>query len=347
MKKTNRLASFERFADAHKKLLLLITAAFLICVPFMGLSRSAARIICMIYLYALLGEGVNVLLGNIGLLPLGHAGFVAIGAYTAAILTTKCGWSWWPAAIASIVVSGFVGFLLFLPTYRLSGTYLIIVSLGFGYIVTMILQRWESLTNGNYGIRNIPAPVFFGKTLSLTNGGFYWLSLGMLALVLLFCHVLNNSATGRAMIAVREDELAAKMMGIDTSRTKMKAFIISAAITGFGGAFYAIFNNGFIEPNNFTFEVSTSLLEVVIIGGMGTLRGPLLGAVVIQLFPQIFRFMTQWRFVVFGIILILILRFKPEGLLGWDTTLPYKIPEKAQKMIDQYLAGKKTEKEEQ
>lgn len=346
MKKTNKLAAFEHFVDSHKKVLGLIIALILIAIPFFGLSRSSMRIIIMILLYALIGLGVNVLLGYIGLVPLGHAGFMAIGAYATAILATKCGWNWWCATIAAMAVTGFVGYLLFLPTYRLSGTYLTIVSLGFGFIVTMILQRWESLTNGNYGIRNIPAPEVFGHELSLTNGGFYWLILGLFALVLLFCYFLSNSATGRAMVAVREDELAAKMMGIDTSKIKMKAFIISAVITGIGGSFYAVFNNGFIEPTNFSFQVSTSLIEVVIIGGMGTLRGPILGAVIIQLFPQIFRFLAEWRFVVFGIMLIVILRFKPEGLLGWNTTLPYKIPPKAQELIDEYVSVKKSRKKE-
>ena len=204
----------------------------------------------------------------------------------------------------------------------------------------MVLQRWESVTNGNYGIRNIPAPTFFGIKLTLTNGGYYWLALAMLLIVLLFCHLLKNSATGRAMTAVREDELAAKMMGINTQKYKMEAFVISAAITGIGGSFYAFVNNGFIEPTNFSFEVSTALLECVIIGGMGTLRGPLLGAVIIQVLPQVFRFLDQWRFMVFGILLVLILRYRPQGLLGWNTTLPFKIPEKAKQIVAENAEGK-------
>ena len=293
MKKKNRLASFEKFVDAHKKIIFAIIAAFLICIPFMNISRLGIRIIIMILLYSLLGLGLNILLGYIGQVSLGHAGFFAIGAYITAILTTRCGCGWWIAALVATAGAGFVGLLLFLPTYRVSGDYLVIVTLGFGYIVTMILQRWESVTNGNYGIRNIPAPTFFGHTLSLSNGGFYWLILAMFAIVLLFSYVLKNSSTGRAMIAVREDELAAKMMGIDTSKYKMEAFIISAAITGFGGAFYAIVNNGFIEPTNFNFDVSSTILEMVIIGGMGTLRGPILGAAIIELFPQVFRFLKS------------------------------------------------------
>lgn len=348
MKNNNVLASFEKFVDAHKIVIFAIVTVALICVPFMGISRLWLRIIIMILLYALLGLGLNILLGYIGQVSLGHAGFFAIGAYITAILTTKCGCSWWIASLIAMAGTGIVGFLLFLPTYRVSGDYLVIVTLGFGYIVTMVLQQWDSVTNGNYGIRNIPAPSFFGHQLSLANGGFYWLILGMFALGLLFSYVLKNSATGRAMVAVREDELAAKMMGINTSKYKMEAFIISAAITGFAGAFYAIVNNGFIEPTNFSFDVSSTILEIVIIGGMGTLRGPILGAAVIELFPQIFRFLNQWRFVVFGIVLIMILRYRPQGLLGWNTTLPFKIPKKAQILIDKYMAkNKKQEKEVQ
>ncbi|MCH4021715.1 MAG: branched-chain amino acid ABC transporter permease [Erysipelotrichaceae bacterium] len=334
-KSVNKSASFEQFYDAHKKVILSAVALILFLVPFMNLERLTTRILIMILLYAVLGLGLNVLLGYVGQVSLGHAGFFAIGAYITAVLSTKTGMNWWLAALIATAGTGLVGYLLFLPTYRVSGDYLTIVTLGFGYIVTMVLQRWESVTNGNYGIRGIPAPKFFGIKLTLANGGLYWLILIIFALVLVFCHVLKNSATGRAMTAVREDELAAKMMGIKTQKYKMEAFIISAAITGLGGSFYAVVNNGFIEPTNFSFDVSTTILEIVIIGGMGTLRGPILGAAIIELFPQVFRFLNQWRFVVFGVILILIMRYRPQGLLGWNTTLPYKIPKKAEELMEE------------
>ena len=175
----------------------------------------------MILLYSMLGMGLNVLTGYTGLVSLGHAGFYGIGAYCCALLQVKLGWSFWPALLAGGCFTALIGFLLGLPTLRLSGTYLSIVTLGFCELVQMVLKQWESVTNGNYGIRNIPKPVFFGFECKLQNGGFYFIILALMVLTALGCMAIKKSKSGRAFLAIKDDELAATMMGIKTARYKI------------------------------------------------------------------------------------------------------------------------------
>ena len=317
---------FEHFVDAFKWPLIAVAAALLLYGPRYGFMTPAnMRVAIMIILYAMLGMGLNVLIGYTGQVSLGHAGFYGIGAYTCALAMTKLGWSFWPSLLAAGVVSALIGFLLGLPTLRLSGTYLSIVTLGFCEIVQMILKQWEPVTNGNYGIRNIPKPVFFGMKLDMKNGGLFYLVLAMCVLTGLACLAIRNSRAGRAFMAIKEDELAATMMGIRTSRYKILAFVISAFITGLGGGLYCVVANGFIEPGGFVFNTSILILSVVIVGGLGTIRGMVFGSALLWLFPQVFRFLNEWRFVIYGVLLVVMMQFRPQGALGWQSTLPYRM----------------------
>lgn len=333
-KSFNLIAPFEKFCDKFRVPLWIVVIALLAVLPLFGVSRVAMRNLIMILLYSMLGMGLNVLLGYTGQVSLGHAGFYGIGAYTCAILTTNYGWSFWTAAILGAVLAALVGLLLGLPTLRLSGTYLTIVTLGFGEVVVMVLKQWESVTNGNYGIRDIPKPSLFGWEMNLSNGGFYWLILGFTLLTVLVCYNIRNSKSGRAFLAIKGDELAATMMGIRTTRYKILAFVVSAFITGLAGSFYSVINNGYIEPTNFVFNVSVTILSVVIIGGMGTTRGMFFGAALLMMFPQIFRFLNQWRYVVYGLLLVLMMQFRPQGALGWQSTLPYRLPTGTKKALE-------------
>lgn len=317
---------FERVVDAFKWPLIAVAAALLLYAPNFGfMSPANMRISIMIILYAMLGMGLNVLIGYTGQVSLGHAGFYGIGAYTCALLMTKLGWTFWPSLLAAGLMAALVGFLLGLPTLRLSGTYLSIVTLGFCEIVQMILKQWESVTNGNYGIRNIPKPVLFGMKLDMKNGGLFYLTLAMCVLTGLACLAIKNSKSGRAFLAIRDDELAATMMGIRTSRYKILAFVISAFITGLGGGIYCVVANGFIEPGGFVFNTSIMILSVVIVGGLGTIRGMVFGSALLWLFPQVFRFLNEWRFVIYGVLLVVMMQFRPQGALGWQSTLPYRL----------------------
>ncbi|MBE5808895.1 MAG: branched-chain amino acid ABC transporter permease [Clostridiales bacterium] len=334
MKNKGLLHSFERAVDRFKWPLAVALAALLIYTPrFAFMTPANMRIAIMILIYAMLGMGLNVLIGYTGLVSLGHAGFYGIGAYTCALLMTKLDWPFWPALLAAGCMAAVVGLLLGLPTLRLSGTYLSIVTLGFCEIVQMILKQWEPVTNGNYGIRNIPKPLLFGLKLDMKNGGLFYLTLALVVLTALACMAIRNSKVGRAFLAIKDDELAATMMGVRTARYKILAFVISAFITGLGGGVYCVVANGYIEPTSFVFNTSVMILSVVIVGGLGTIRGMVFGSALLWLFPQVFRFLNEWRFVIYGVLLVVMMQFRPQGALGWRSTLPYRFSRRARRMI--------------
>jgi len=333
------LKTTESLCYKYRYILLAAFIGLIVAVPFLPISRVIMRLLIMIALYSMLGMGLNVLTGYVGLVSLGHAGFYGIGAYVCALLQVRLGVDFWIALLVSGLFTALIGFLSGLPSLRLSGSYLSIVTLGFCEIVQMILKQWESVTNGNYGIRNIPKPVFFGMELNLQNGGFLVVALVLALLTGLGCLALKKSNTGRAFLAIRDDELAAGMMGIKTSRYKILAFVISAFITGLAGGFYSELN-GYIEPTNFVFNISILILSVVIVGGLGTVRGMIFGAVVLQLFPEVFRFLNEWRFVVYGLLLVLMMRFRPQGVLGWQSTQPYHISKRTKELLKETVTTK-------
>lgn len=332
MDKNNILKKIESFCYKYRYVFLVLYIALIIAVPFLGITRVRMRLFIMIALYAMLGMGLNILTGYSGLVSLGHAGFYGIGAYVCALLQVRLGVNFWLALLVAGCFTALIGFLLGLPSLRLSGTYLSIVTLGFCEIVQMILKQWESVTNGNYGVRNIPRPEVFGIELNLANGGYLVLILILVLLTGLASLAIKKSNTGRAFTAIRDDELAAGMMGIKTSRYKIMAFVISAFITGIAGGFYSQLN-GYIEPTNFVFNISILILSVVIVGGLGTVRGMVFGAALLQLFPEVFRFLNEWRFVIYGVLLVLMMRFRPQGALGWQSTQPYHLSKVAKKLL--------------
>ncbi|MGJ4850472.1 branched-chain amino acid ABC transporter permease [Bacillota bacterium Meth-B3] len=325
---------FEHFVNAYKWPLLVAFGLLAVSVPYLGLSRATLRLLTMIALYSMLGMGLNVLVGYTGQVSLGHAGFYGIGAYTCALLQVRLGLAFWPSLAVAGVFTALIGFLLGLPTLRLSGAYLSIVTLGFCEVVQMILKQWESVTFGNYGVRNIPKPELFGHTFNLQNGGFYQIILVLAVLAAVACLAIKRSKTGRAFLAIRDDELAATMMGIKTSRYKILAFVISAFITGIAGGFYSVINNGYIEPTNFVFNISVLIISVVIVGGLGTIRGMVFGAALLLLFPEVFRGLNEWRFVIYGVLLVLMMQFRPQGALGWQSTLPYQLSSRTRRELD-------------
>lgn len=321
----NLTFKLESFTEKYKIPLAVACAVVLLGLPLAGANQYIMRIIIMIGIYSMLGLGLNVLTGYTGQVSLGHAGFYAIGAYTASLLTLKFGVNFAVAAVAGASLASLCGLLLGLPTLRLKGTYLSIVTLGFGEIVKMVLMNWDQVTNGTLGLKNIPRPSIFGLNLTLANNGIYYLMLFLVGLITLVCILLVKSKIGRAFMSIKEDELAATMMGIKTTRYKILSFVISAFITGIAGAFYASMI-GFIDPNSFTFDTSTLILSVVILGGMGTIRGMFLGSAILIAFPEVFRFLMDYRFVVYGLVLIFMMRYRPQGVLGWKSQIPYKLP---------------------
>lgn len=300
-------------------------AIIMILLPKLGMSNYIIRVATMIGVYTMLALSLNLITGYTGQVSIGHAGFCAVGAYTSAILSGTFGMNFVVTAIAGAIVAGLFGLLLGLPTLRLSGTYLTIATLGFGEIIRMLVLNWRSLTNGPLGITKIQRPVFFGIELTSLNGGFFYLIWILVFLTALLIYAIVHSKMGRALMAIRDDELVATMMGIKTTRYKIIAFVISAALAGLAGSFYAHMTR-YIDPNTFSFDTSIIIISIVILGGMGTIGGMFIGAALLISFPEVLRFVQEFRFIIYGLILVLMIRYRPQGILGGQKKRKYTMP---------------------
>lgn len=305
--------SFTRYAEAP--LAVAITLALLIILPVF-LNDYYRDIMTLTGIYIVLALGLNLIVGQAGLLNLGYVAFYAIGAYTYAILSTKFGLSFWPGLVAGAATAAFFAVLLGSPTLRLRGDYFAIVTLGLGEITRIILNNWDSLTGGPNGISQVGRPVLFGHVLHTTLD-FYYLIL-LIAIGTVFAMKrLMTSRIGRAWIAIREDEIAAETMGINTFRLKLLAFVLGSAWAGLTGVFFAA-KMAFVSPESFTFFESVMILCMVVLGGMGSIPGIILGALLLITLPEVFRDFQDYRMLAFGVALVLMMVFRPQGLLGTE-----------------------------
>ena len=271
-------------------------------------------------LYVLLALGLNIVVGFTGLLHLGYAAFFAIGAYTYALLNLRLGWPFWTGLLPAVVVAGLSGMVLGIPALRVRGDYLAIVTLGFGEIVRIVVTNLEPWTGGPNGLVGIAHP-----TLLLPGRGVYdfgvesapyyyvvWLSVLILAAA---CLRMGRSRVGRAWAAIRDDELAAACCGIDAFQLKLVAQGLGAAIAGLAGAIFAA-KQGTITPDSFDFILSVMVLAMVVLGGLGSVAGAILGALVLGTLPELLRGFEQYRMLAFGAVMIAMMRWRPQGLLG-------------------------------
>jgi branched-chain amino acid transport system permease protein len=294
-----------------------IGITFLCLVPLLVSLSSQNRYImdivvtCVIYM--VLALGLNIVVGMAGLLDLGYIAFYAVGAYSVALLTTQFHWPVWAVFPVGALAAGVFGILLGLPTLRLRGDYLAIVTLGFGEIIRIALNNLDSVTNGPQGISGIAKPMFFGLELRHINY-LYFIILAVLVFTWFVVKNLENSPIGRAWIAIREDELAAGAMGINTIRMKLLAFAMGASFAGLAGVFFGS-KMGFVSPESFTFMESVLIVSMVVLGGLGSMRGVVLGAILITVLPEMARDFSQYRFLIFGVAMILIMLVRPEGLI--------------------------------
>ncbi len=270
-------------------------------------------VIALVAITAIVGIGLNVLLGLAGQLSLGHVGFYAIGAYTSAILTLRFAWSFWLALPLAGVFAALAGALLAVPALRVRGPYLAMVTIAFGFVVEQSAAEMKGLTGGWNGIMDIPRPVLLGVTLN--EFGLGVLSLALVALLSLLFARLRDSTWGLAMRATRDAEVASQSIGLNLVAIRTVAFVASAFLAGIAGALFAALSN-FISPESFPFFQSISFLLVVLIGGAGTLLGPLAGAVVVVLLPEMLAFLAEYRLLFFGALLLLVLWLAPEGIVG-------------------------------
>ena len=312
-------------------LALLIVAAFL--VPVFG-SRGAVNVATLALIYVMLGLSLNIVVGYAGLLDLGHVAFYAVGAYCYAILAQH-GVGFWTTLPIAALLTGTLGLLLGFPVLRLRGDYLAIVTLGFGEIIRILLNNLDSLTNGPKGINNIPKPGLFNIVFTRKGGAgetpfhelvgipfsteqrgifLYLIILGLCLLTLWVINRLLRMPIGRAWEALREDEIACRSLGVNTTGIKLSAFAIGAAFAGLAGAFYAAFQ-GSVTPDSFTFWESAIMLAIVVLGGMGSQTGVILAALALTIIPEIAREFSQYRMIIFGAVMVLMMIWRPQGLI--------------------------------
>jgi branched-chain amino acid transport system permease protein len=331
------LERWQRALQPYVRWFALIGLAVAVVLPFTPLtSRYVIDLATTVLIYIMLGWGLNVVVGLAGLLDLGYVAFYAVGAYSYALLALHFDWSFWICLPLAGLFAASFGVLLGFPVLRLRGDYLAIVTLGFGEIIRIILLNWTPVTGGPNGLTGIPRPSFFGLpfSASATEGVttfhqffglefaglhrvtfLYFLILALALLTNLFTLRIRRLPVGRAWEALREDEIACRSLGLNPTNTKLTAFGIGAMFGGFAGSFFAT-RQGFISPESFAFMESATILAIVVLGGMGSQIGVVIAATLLIALPELGREFEQFRMLLFGAAMVLIMIWRPGGLLA-------------------------------
>ncbi|MBY5936636.1 high-affinity branched-chain amino acid ABC transporter permease LivM [Marinobacter nauticus] len=303
--------------------------------PFF-VSRGAVDLATLVLIYVMLALGLNVVVGLAGLLDLGYVAFYAVGAYTFALLSQYAGISFWMALPIGACLAALFGLVLGFPVLRLRGDYLAIVTLGFGEIIRILLNNWTAVTGGPNGIGGIPDPTLFGmefgrrvreegntsfhETFGIAYSGehkvifLYLIALVLAVITALIIRRFMRMPVGRAWEALREDEIAARSLGLSRTAVKLSAFTIGAFFAGFAGTVFAS-KQGFISPESFVFLESAIILAIVVLGGMGSQLGVVLAAVAVTILPELAREFSDYRMLVFGAAMVLMMVWRPQGLM--------------------------------
>lgn len=303
--------------------------------PFFA-SRGSVDLATLVLIYVMLALGLNVVVGLAGLLDLGYVAFYAVGAYTFALLSNYYGISFWMALPIGALLAALFGLLLGFPVLRLRGDYLAIVTLGFGEIIRILLNNWTNVTGGPNGIGGIPDPTLFGmefgrrikeegntsfhETFGIAYSGedkvifLYLIALMLAVITALIIRRLMRMPVGRAWEALREDEIAARSLGLNRTAVKLTAFTIGAFFAGFAGTVFAS-KQGFISPESFVFLESAIILAIVVLGGMGSQLGVILAAIAVTILPELAREFSEYRMLIFGAAMVLMMVWRPQGLI--------------------------------
>ena len=294
---------------------LAAVTLFAVAFPFL-FSSYQTNIMTTALMYVMLGLGLNIVVGLAGLLDLGYVAFYAVGAYSYALLNYHFGLGFWAILPVGALLGVLFGILLGFPVLRLRGDYLAIVTLGFGEIIRIILENWNEFSFGPSGIANIPRPGLFGIQMSLNEATIYlyFLMIVLCLFTIFVVNLLQDSRIGRAWIALREDEVACQAMGIDKTKTKLTAFALGAMWAGMVGVIFAA-KTTFINPASFTFLESAMILSIVVLGGMGSIIGVILGAFILILTPEYLRAFSNYRMLLFGMTMVLMMVFRPQGIV--------------------------------
>jgi len=320
------------------RIIFLVLAVLAVVGPFLG--EYQIYLLSLTLLWGILALGMGILLGYIGEINFGQAGFVAIAAYTSTLLRQKLGWSFWEAAPLALFAVVSCAAIVGVITMRLRGPFFVLVMLGFGEIVRLVLANWQDVTNGPVGLRQIAPPEpLFGISFD-SKVSFYYLLLITLAVSTLILARLLRVRIGRLFVAIREDELLAQFVGVHVMKCKVIALCVSAFIGGLGGLLMGPFLT-VVAPNQFSVFASMDMVVMVIVGGFGTLAGPLLGAVFLIYVPELLSFAREMRPALIGLLLILVTLFLPSGLLG----LAYVMREKLGALLPRRYASNKQERQ--
>lgn len=302
------------FRQTHERLVRLVLFLAVAVIPLLGIKSSAIRILCRILMYCTLAGSLNVINGYTGQGCIGYAGFFAVGAYSMAILATRASFSFWIILPLAGIMTALVGALICLPTLKMKGIYLSLITLGASEAIRIIALNWTSLTGGPYGIKNIPRPML-GSMIINSPEMFYYLFLAIGILFLFTTHRVLQSRVGRAWLSIREDELAARSLGVNLKAFKITNFAYATFWAGVAGAAYAAYLQ-YIDSSAFNTDEGFNILSMVIIGGQGTLVGPLVGSVIVNVLTEALRGIGQWRYVAYGILIIAMMWWRPQGLMG-------------------------------
>ncbi|NOY14351.1 MAG: branched-chain amino acid ABC transporter permease [Deltaproteobacteria bacterium] len=304
----------EDMSFRYKAMAVLLVFALIFPLVF---DTYQSTIMISALIYVVLGLGLNITVGLAGLLDLGYVAFFAVGAYAYALLNYHFGLGFWTVLPVGGILGCLFGVILGFPILRLRGDYLAIVTLGFGMIVKIVLENWDDFSFGPSGIANIDRPGLFGIDMNI-NGSTTYIYYIMVAMVIFTIFVtmrLRNSRIGRAWIALREDEIACVAMGIDMARTKLSAYALGAFWAGMVGVLFAA-KTTFINPASFTFMESAIILSIVVLGGMGSILGVILGAFILILLPEYLRAFSEYRMLAFGAAMVLMMIFRPQGIIS-------------------------------
>ncbi|MBN1687179.1 MAG: branched-chain amino acid ABC transporter permease [Spirochaetales bacterium] len=294
---------------------LAVIGALIVVFPFIT-SLYQTNIMITALMYVILGLGLNIVVGLGGILNLGYAAFYMVGAYSYALLNQHFGLNFWIALPLGAALSTIFGVLLALPLLRLRGDYLAIVTLAFAEIARIVMQNWGEFSMGPVGIAGIPRPGFFGInfTLQQATDYIYFLAIILTILTIFTVNRLQNSRLGRAWVAMREDEIACEAMGIDVRKAKLTSFALGATWAGIAGVLFAA-KTTYINPASFTVWESIIILCIVVLGGMGSILGVILAALVLILLPEYLRAFSEYRMIIFGVALVLMMVFRQGGII--------------------------------
>lgn len=296
-------------------LLALLGAALLL--PLVVRDEYLLHIAVMVLFYAALATSLNLIVGYVGEFSLGHTAFLGIGAYAAALLSTKAGWPMWATVPMAAIIAALGGMVIGSITLRLQGPFFVIVTLAFAEVLRLVADNWVGLTNGPMGIAGVPQPAWLSTASNLdAKRFFYGVALLLVVVTLWLAWRFVYSAAGRAAVTVRENRYVAQSVGIRPFHCALLAFVLGAAIAGAAGGFYAHYIS-FVGPEVFRFAFMVSMIIMVLMGGKGTLVGPLLGAILVTLLEEYLREAKELRLTLFGLAVMAVVLFMPRGLMGF------------------------------